>query len=88
VAARLRDSGLGYDLLVRSPQLPAAFETARALPDLRLVIDHLAKPRIAACRVLISTQVGTENARAPGQLTPLPRRRLSRGGDPWRSPAE
>jgi L-fuconolactonase len=48
--ASLRDAGLVYDLLVRTPQLPAALETARALPDLRLVMDHLAKPRIAAGR--------------------------------------
>lgn len=48
--ATVQDAGLVYDLLVRSPQLPAALETARALPDLRLVIDHLAKPRIGAGR--------------------------------------
>jgi L-fuconolactonase len=48
--ANVQDAGLVYDLLVRSPQLPAALETARALPDLRLVIDHLAKPRIVAGR--------------------------------------
>ena len=48
--AAVRDAGLVYDLLVRPPQLPVAFETARALPGLRLVIDHIAKPRIAAGR--------------------------------------
>ena len=41
------DAGLVYDLLVREPQLPAALECARRLPDLAFVIDHLAKPRIA-----------------------------------------
>jgi L-fuconolactonase len=41
------EAGLIYDLLVREPQLPAALECARRLPDLSFVIDHLAKPRIA-----------------------------------------
>jgi L-fucono-1,5-lactonase len=35
---------LAYDLLVRTRELPAAIETARRLPELRLVLDHLAKP--------------------------------------------
>jgi L-fuconolactonase len=46
--AAVEEAGLVYDLLVRTPQLPAALGVARALPGLRLVIDHLAKPRIAA----------------------------------------
>ena len=46
----VQEAGLVYDLLVRTPQLPAALETARALPGLRLVIDHIAKPAIAAGR--------------------------------------
>ncbi|MDQ2965018.1 MAG: amidohydrolase family protein [Chloroflexota bacterium] len=40
------DAGLAFDLLVRSRELPAALEIVRALPDLRFVIDHLAKPPI------------------------------------------
>lgn len=40
-------AGLVYDLLVRPRELPAAQETARRHPDVRFVIDHLAKPRIA-----------------------------------------
>jgi len=40
-------AGLAYDLLVRSRELPAALELARRLPDVRFVIDHLAKPPIA-----------------------------------------
>nr|WP_062340618.1 amidohydrolase family protein [Herbidospora sakaeratensis] len=41
-------AGLTYDLLVAPHQLPAAIETVRALPDLGFVLDHLAKPAIAA----------------------------------------
>jgi L-fuconolactonase len=46
--ATVRDVGLAYDMLVRPRELPAAIETARAFPDMRLVIDHLAKPPIAS----------------------------------------
>jgi L-fucono-1,5-lactonase len=42
----LAAAGLAYDLLVRTRELPAALRTARAQPGLRLVIDHIAKPRI------------------------------------------
>lgn len=40
-------AGLGYDLLVRPRELPAALQLARDLPQVRFVIDHLAKPPIA-----------------------------------------
>ncbi len=46
--AAVAEAGLAYDLLVKTPQLPAALAAAKALPGLRFVIDHLAKPRIAA----------------------------------------
>jgi predicted TIM-barrel fold metal-dependent hydrolase len=41
------DAGLAYDLLILPHQLAAAHETAAALPELRFVVDHLAKPAIA-----------------------------------------
>jgi L-fuconolactonase len=41
-------AGLAYDVLILPHQLPAAHETAAALPELRFVVDHLAKPAIAA----------------------------------------
>ncbi len=43
----VRERGLAYDLLVRARELPAAIETARALPALQFVLDHIAKPRIS-----------------------------------------
>jgi L-fuconolactonase len=49
--AAVRDAGLAYDLLVRPRELPAALATARAFPDMRFVIDHLAKPPIASGEV-------------------------------------
>jgi len=39
-------AGLAYDLLVRTRELPAAFETARRFPDVRFIIDHIGKPSI------------------------------------------
>jgi L-fuconolactonase len=42
----LASRGLAYDLLVRTRELPAAVSTVAALPDLRFVLDHIAKPRI------------------------------------------
>ena len=34
-------------MLVRARELPAAVDAVRALPGLRFVLDHIAKPRIA-----------------------------------------
>jgi L-fuconolactonase len=42
------DHGLAYDLLLRPRELPAAIDTVAALPGVRFVVDHLAKPEIAA----------------------------------------
>src|SRR6185369_2965461 len=42
------DAGLVYDLLVRTPHLPAAVETARRHPELRFVLDHAGKAPHAA----------------------------------------
>ena len=44
--AAVEAAGLVYDLLVRARELPAAMDTVHALPGLRFVIDHLAKPPI------------------------------------------
>ncbi len=44
------DAGLVYDLLVKTRELPAALQLARRTPNTRFVVDHLAKPRIAAGR--------------------------------------
>jgi L-fuconolactonase len=41
-------AGLGYDLLVLAPQLPSAQAAVEALPQVRFVLDHAAKPPIAS----------------------------------------
>jgi L-fuconolactonase len=45
--ATLAAAGLTFDLLVKTPQLPAAIRTVHALPENRFVLDHLAKPPLA-----------------------------------------
>jgi len=50
VRANLRElarSGVAYDLLVHTRHLKYASMVADSCPELRLVVDHLAKPRIA-----------------------------------------
>lgn len=44
--AAVERAGLVYDLLMRARELPVALEVVQAMPDLRFVIDHLAKPPI------------------------------------------
>ena len=44
-------AGLVFDLLVRPAQLPAALRAASELSDVRFVLDHAAKPEIAAGRI-------------------------------------
>jgi L-fuconolactonase len=39
-------AGLAFDLVIRPDQLPSAGRVAHALPDVRLVLDHLGKPPI------------------------------------------
>ncbi|HEY3559391.1 MAG TPA: amidohydrolase family protein [Kribbella sp.] len=44
--AAVAEAGLAYDLLTKTPQLPAAIRTARNLPQLTFVLDHISKPVI------------------------------------------
>ena len=46
--AALADAGLVYDLLVTARELPAAVETARRLPGLGFVVEHLGGPLVRA----------------------------------------
>jgi L-fuconolactonase len=69
--ARIGAKDLGFDLVVRVDQLPAAARLARDLPDTRFVLDHLGKPRIRAgaegfaeWRAVIGRLAGAPNAYA------------------------
>jgi L-fuconolactonase len=46
--AVVAERGLAYDLVVRADQLPGCVALARAVPQLRFVLDHLGKPDVAA----------------------------------------
>lgn len=46
--SKIAERGLVYDLLIRPRELAAAAACVEAQPELRFVIDHIAKPRIAA----------------------------------------
>jgi L-fucono-1,5-lactonase len=46
--AALGKAGLAYDILVKTRELPAALAMVRALPEMRFVVDHIAKPPIAS----------------------------------------
>ena len=41
-------AGLVYDLLPKEPELPACIRCVAENPEMRFVVDHIAKPRIAA----------------------------------------
>jgi L-fuconolactonase len=49
--AELARRGLPYDLLIRPAHLPLVPRVADRVPELRMVIDHLAKPPIASGRL-------------------------------------
>ena len=46
--AQLRERGLTYDLLLYPRHLPVAVKLVREFPDQPFVLDHIAKPEIAA----------------------------------------
>jgi L-fuconolactonase len=48
--AAVQQRGLAYDLLLRAREIPAATDAVRRFPQLRFVLDHIAKPRIAEGR--------------------------------------
>jgi L-fuconolactonase len=45
---KLKQFDLAYDILIFHKQLPAAIELVRHFPEQRFVLDHIAKPPIAA----------------------------------------
>lgn len=44
----LKEYNLAYDILIHEQQLPATIKFVGRFPDQKFVLDHLAKPRIAA----------------------------------------
>jgi L-fuconolactonase len=50
-AGHLKSFGLTYDILIFPRQLPAAIELVQKLPEQKFVVDHIAKPEIAAKKI-------------------------------------
>ena len=44
---KAREYGYAYDILIYQRQLPAAIEFVKQFPEMKLVVDHCAKPDIA-----------------------------------------
>jgi L-fuconolactonase len=44
---KLGELGITFDLLTKTPELPAAIELVRACPNVQFVMDHISKPYIA-----------------------------------------
>jgi L-fuconolactonase len=61
----MKGTGLVYDILIYAPQLPVAAELAGRHPEQVFVLDHLAKPRIAAGEVSPWRENLRELARRP-----------------------
>ena len=59
--------GLPFDLLLRPPHLPLVPRIGERVPELRMVIDHIAKPAIAS-RVMEPWARDIENAAALPQV--------------------
>lgn len=62
---RLRQFNLAYDLLVFPKQLPAAIQLVANFPEQRFVLDHIAKPPIAAGGISPWREQLRELAKAP-----------------------
>lgn len=62
---KLRQFNLAYDLLVFPKQLPAAIQLVANFPEQRFVLDHIAKPPIAAGALSPWREQLRELAKAP-----------------------
>ena len=62
---KLRQFNLAYDLLVFPKQLPAAIQLVANFPEQRFVLDHIAKPPIAAGTLSPWREQLRELAKAP-----------------------
>ncbi|MBY0503295.1 MAG: amidohydrolase family protein [Bryobacteraceae bacterium] len=68
--------GIPYDLLLKPPHLPVAIEVMERVPELRCVVDHIAKPYIAKGEIepwlsgmRTLSQVPTMHVKLSGMIT-------------------
>jgi L-fuconolactonase len=84
--ARLAAHGLTYDLLLKPPHLPAAIRLVDRFPAQPFVVDHLAKPEIAARRFSPWREQLAELARRPHVSAKLSGLVTEADWDQWEPP--
>jgi L-fuconolactonase len=57
--------GITYDLLTKTPELPAAIELVKACPEVQFVMDHISKPYISKSEMQPWKNLITELASLP-----------------------
>ena len=62
---KLGEFGIAYDLLTKTPELPAAVTLVKACPDVQFIMDHISKPYIATGEVEPWKSLMTELASLP-----------------------
>lgn len=65
---KLKQINLAYDLLIFPRQLPAAIELVGRFPEQRFVLDHIAKPNIAAGPIEPWAKLVRDLAKAPNVM--------------------
>ncbi len=77
--------GLAYDLLLRPPHLKHIPNLADRVPDLRMVIDHIAKPEIAEGRMEPWAEDIAGAAEIPGMHCKISGMATEANPDTWRT---
>lgn len=77
-------AGLAYDVVIRSYQLPAAIELARAVPECRFVLDHGAKPPLLGGEGLEAWERGVADLAGCENVSCKVSGLVTEGGETWR----
>lgn len=62
---QLAEFGMTYDILIYPTQLKAALHLVRAVPEVKFVVDHLAKPAVKKQDIIRWSNFMTELAKCP-----------------------
>jgi L-fuconolactonase len=65
---KLGELGITFDLLTKTPELPAAIELVRSCPNVQFVMDHISKPYIAKKEIESWKSLMSELATFPNVL--------------------
>ena len=84
-SASLERREIAYDLLLRPPHLKHITELADRVPDLRMVVDHIAKPEIADGRMEPWAEDIARVAEIPGMHCKVSGMATEANPDTWQS---